>query len=441
MAGSYITPMFDFTSNIPGESPGSQHSVQRVMLNNLGPNLFNEYERLFTEISKVIGNYAFSDDLSGFSASNNNIGSAIRFVVKDYKILTENLNTRKFDKQGGVITGNTTINAKLEITNGLTVTNDTLFNGLTTFQNYVTMKSKLTMDAPIVSSSYIEITQNSSFLASLTVAEIISGNVINANTLSISGQTVLGQTQLSELKVTSTTNLIGTVTTGQIVAYDQITSKLTSIAPFIVESSVVVINLNADKVDDYEPGNASGKLAINNNTLCIDLNADKLDGMHAGNSSGNISINNGTLNTNLNAEMLGGLKLSVANAINSIVARDGAGGISCNTLDAITSISTKNISTDNLSAKAIVANNIFIATAKIVAGTKSIDVSIPSPYSSMFADTNQYEVSVTLLTNMSGNAGEIWATKSPYKITVNISGQVPSGSAYFSIIAISKVTV
>lgn len=39
---------------------------------------------------------------------------------------------------------------------------------------------------------------------------------------------------------------------------------------------------NADKVDGYHGGNASGQVAVSNGTKCTDLNADMVDGYHAG---------------------------------------------------------------------------------------------------------------------------------------------------------------
>lgn len=49
---------------------------------------------------------------------------------------------------------------------------------------------------------------------------------------------------------------------------------------------------------------------ISSTTLCANLNADLHDGFQAGNSSGNIPVSNGTLNTNLNAQFLNGLPSS-----------------------------------------------------------------------------------------------------------------------------------
>jgi len=64
--------------------------------------------------------------------------------------------------------------------------------------------------------------------------------------------------------------------------------------------------LDADSVDGYSPGNASGNIPLSNGTVNTNLNADLLDGRHAGNVNGNIPISNGSVNANLNADMLDG---------------------------------------------------------------------------------------------------------------------------------------
>ncbi len=51
-------------------------------------------------------------------------------------------------------------------------------------------------------------------------------------------------------------------------------------------------------------------ISVSSTTTCSNLNADLLDGYHAGNASGNIPVSNGTVNTNLNADMLDGYHAS-----------------------------------------------------------------------------------------------------------------------------------
>lgn len=45
-------------------------------------------------------------------------------------------------------------------------------------------------------------------------------------------------------------------------------------------SGTITLLGNADKVDGYDAGNASGNVAVSNTALCVDLNADLLDGQH-----------------------------------------------------------------------------------------------------------------------------------------------------------------
>ena len=82
-------------------------------------------------------------------------------------------------------------------------------------------------------------------------------------------------------------------------------------------------NLNADRLDGYHAGNASGNVPISNGVVNASLNADRLDGYHAGNASGNVPISNGSLNRNLNAEMVGGVKISELLRKNQSGALDG----------------------------------------------------------------------------------------------------------------------
>ncbi len=46
--------------------------------------------------------------------------------------------------------------------------------------------------------------------------------------------------------------------------------------------------IDADKVDGYHAGNASGQVALSNGTVCTNLNADKVDGADAGNAANNV---------------------------------------------------------------------------------------------------------------------------------------------------------
>ena len=80
-----------------------------------------------------------------------------------------------------------------------------------------------------------------------------------------------------------------------------------STAPFTVDSTWLVANLNADLLDGYTAGNAFNNIPINNSALNVNLNADYLDNANTGSGVGNIPLNNGTLNNTLNADLLDSL--------------------------------------------------------------------------------------------------------------------------------------
>lgn len=129
--------------------------------------------------------------------------------------------------------------------------------------------------------------------------------------------------------------------------------------------------LNADKLDGYDAGNASGNIPINNGVLNTALNADLLDGMQSGNASGNIPINNGKLNTNLNAEMLGGfraadfVKLSGSSSEGQGdigVVNLTAQNVTTSTLSATTANLTNIKATNNISAPNVPPSNVTAQT-------------------------------------------------------------------------------
>ena len=90
---------------------------------------------------------------------------------------------------------------------------------------------------------------------------------------------------------------------------------------FAGTSGQKVTGLNADKLQDRVPGNASGNLALNNGTKNVNLNADMVDGYHVGSGSGQIPLNNGTKNNGLNADQLDGYH--AGNAKNQIPVSNG----------------------------------------------------------------------------------------------------------------------
>ncbi|MBB6673028.1 pyocin knob domain-containing protein [Cohnella nanjingensis] len=68
---------------------------------------------------------------------------------------------------------------------------------------------------------------------------------------------------------------------GDITAQRFIAAMETGTAPFIVLSTTVVPNLNADMVDGYHVRNTGGGIPLANSVVSANLNADMVDGLHA----------------------------------------------------------------------------------------------------------------------------------------------------------------
>ena len=99
-----IIPDFDF--NHDGINLPSDHSEIREIQNALMPEIFNEYERLLNLLCIHMGDPVFTD-VSDINETN--IGAAIRKVYLLFDQKSDNLETYKFDKAGGTITGSVTI--------------------------------------------------------------------------------------------------------------------------------------------------------------------------------------------------------------------------------------------------------------------------------------------------------------------------------------------
>lgn len=165
----------------------------------------------------------------------------------------------------------------------------------------------------------------------------------------------------------------------------------------------VVKNLNADKVDDREPGNDVGNISVNNGTLNVSLNADMVDGYHVGNESNKIPLNNGTLNQGLNADMVDGIH--VGNAEHLIPINNGALNKNLNaellngmrgsdfvTKDShnniqgqlntvvITNLTATNITTDKIRS----TNNITAPNTPTIIGSRTFEVSAKSYNSTIY---------------------------------------------------------
>ena len=165
----------------------------------------------------------------------------------------------------------------------------------------------------------------------------------------------------------------------------------------------VVKNLNADKVDDREPGNDVGNISVNNGTLNVSLNADMVDGYHVGNESNKIPLNNGTLNQGLNADMVDGIHVGNAEHLipinngslnknlnaellngmrgSDFVTKDSKNNIQgqLNTV-VITNLTATNITTDKIRS----TNNITAPNTPTIIGERKFEVSASSYGSTIY---------------------------------------------------------
>jgi len=112
-----IQPKFDFSPLTPTYSDGQNHTEARDRKNALRPELFNEFERIMVEACDVIGDYSVNDTIPG---SPNNLGGALRYSYQLHKTATDTLNSVKFDKAGGTITGDVTMQQDLTVQQDIT---------------------------------------------------------------------------------------------------------------------------------------------------------------------------------------------------------------------------------------------------------------------------------------------------------------------------------
>ena len=153
-----------------------------------------------------------------------------------------------------------------------------------------------------------------------------------------------------------------------------------------VSNGKLNVNLNADKLDGYDAGNSSNSIPINNGILNSGLNADQLDGYHAGNESGNVPISNGKMNKNLNAEMIGGVK------IENILTK-GQGGEIGGTIENLTAnnATVKNLTVENFNTRAYEASEqTYKRTSAVDTATSVIDKTTNAGGSGDYSGTRYY---------------------------------------------------
>lgn len=106
---------------------------------------------------------------------------------------------------------------------------------------------------------------------------------------SVSGLKVSDSTIISpdELRIEDEEGMVQDICVGTVIASRQIISTEESEAPLVVTSATKVVNLNADKLDGKDAGNANGNVPINNGELNVNLNAEKVGGYTFSDIDGN----------------------------------------------------------------------------------------------------------------------------------------------------------
>lgn len=95
------------------------------------------------------------------------------------------------------------------------------------------------------------------------------------------------------------------VTTSTLSASGAITSTVANgTAPLVVTSATVVTNLNADKLDGFHAGHASGQIPISDGTVCTNLNASRVAGYAPGTGATQLPYNDSSGNTHLGAKVI-----------------------------------------------------------------------------------------------------------------------------------------
>lgn len=191
-------------------------------------------------------------------------------------------------------------------------------------------------------------------------------NTIDAEIVKVATQSQNGRmsssdkTKLDSLQSGSTSSTANTTAVrdvnGDLTTRQFKSTATAGTAPMTVTSTTVVANLNADKLDGYDAGNASGNIPVSNGTLNTNLNADKVDGYDAStsatastvatrDSNGDLSTrqfkstattgtapfstNSTTLVTNFNADMVDGFDAGTAGGTeaNSLAVTDASGRV------------------------------------------------------------------------------------------------------------------
>ncbi len=156
------------------------------------------------------------------------------------------------------------------------------------------------------------------------------------------------------------------------------TTTLGTITKTVTAGLTADYALNADKLDGYHAGNASGNIPISNGTVNTNLNADLLDGYHASSflqassyTASDVLTKIKTVDgsgSGLDADTLDGYQPSTSNIANTVVLRDGSGNFSAGTITT-KSITPSATTTYDIGTSSTKYNNVYAVTFSGTAST------------------------------------------------------------------------
>lgn len=138
------------------------------------------------------------------------------------------------------------------------------------------------------------ITKNTGFNLAL---ETSTTNIKMNGAVSVGSLSTIARADHIHPSDTTKANVASPTFTGVVTSPTFSSSVATGTAPLTVASTTAVTNLNADLLDGYHAGNASGQIPISNSTNCTNLNADYVDGRHAADLMFSGSIGTSDFNT------------------------------------------------------------------------------------------------------------------------------------------------
>ena len=228
-----ISPKFDFSSPVPlvVEGGGTRpHDLSRSNPHNqLKPPLFNEYERVMNLICIGIGDHVFDavDDPMRIPGGGTNIGYALRHVYHEHTNRIDSLDSLKYNKTGGpisgavsigetlTVTGETTLNGALSVPSGLLTTQGLTVTGNTIIGNSAvnSLEVRAQLSIPTATSLGTAIRLGSGFLIYASGASVArtSGSLIVDTDLTVSKNVNIGDGPTDSLSINSTVSITAPV--------------------------------------------------------------------------------------------------------------------------------------------------------------------------------------------------------------------------------------